>query len=1038
MKTFKLILCGILLNTITLFSQNFMAPELIFSNFGTNQSWSEIKHERIFSDITGDGKTEIVGFGDNKILVSQKKYGTKATYTTPTGTGSDFLHAGGWTSKKHIRLLADVNGDSRKDIIAFGDSKTFVALLSTGGMFGETKAVIDNLTAAQGWDVNKHPRTTGDVNGDGKIDIIGFGGSKVFAALGNGDGTFQQLKTITTEFCAAKGWDGNQPRAVADLNGDGKVDLIGFGKDGVYVSMAQANGTYAPKKKAINNFSISQGWNSTVHERVVADLNNDGKLDVVGFGGAAIYCSYGIGNGTFGEPKEILKNSFTTAKGWTKAKHVRTVADIDEDGKNDIVGIGAAGVYVAYSGQNKIASVPKSPTGSSTGAIPNTPTGGGTSAAPKTDTTPKGNPTASPVSNKDFTPKNTYTLNQVIGRNADPRILNGLIKKDQKSLFNTISTDPNMITLLNSASSPLQVESMDFLRWWYQPNQNSGGEVICANYIDAQIPKDKKAYWQNGGRTQLVKAIDDRNTSKIVLYGIDAVVKDYHNVVNKEIELMRNTILFDRIQTNTQPFPHSSSSDMIIDNALNFMSGVTGDFGSLFDLAAFVKAAVDQGNEARGQTVTLSGDLSNNGIRNLINKFEEVYDEYQTIENNALKDLRSGILKDATLCRQMADLYRKSSYSSNQNYAAIFNTELNNKKVNLKIRKQMLDVILPEYGSFYGLPRYSNEESLSYSNHRLSPGKKYNIHKNATRPSGMEDAIGYSLSRAYARSPKKKTYVHDWYLAIGGKNRFGKNDVVPTILNRDNNSNAWSKIIEAYNGNSSELFNLILSKAGTDKIDNDKFYYHSFTSQVNTRGGFASGFDTDKADNIYKGFLTTNGENGVLPQSIRDDYETKLWDPIHWFIYGSRTGSKIKPITRIDFNFKVTDGTDSKIGVKVKYYDGRVDKVSDIDALYTDFIIDKEESVHITINGFVKDIKEIRLYSDGSGTANDLGLTAISANVNAHLLKPKNYTFKSFKDKELENSGQMIVLTKNTMERKDSDLSDEEEDTFDDMSNGGY
>lgn len=44
--------------------------------------------------------------------------------------------------------------------------------------------VVNNLAySAGGWRVDKHPRCLGDVNGDGFIYIVGFGGAGVYTAM---------------------------------------------------------------------------------------------------------------------------------------------------------------------------------------------------------------------------------------------------------------------------------------------------------------------------------------------------------------------------------------------------------------------------------------------------------------------------------------------------------------------------------------------------------------------------------------------------------------------------------------------------------------------------------------------------------------------------------------------------------------------------------------------------------------------------------------------------------------------------------------
>ena len=105
--------------------------------------------------------------------------------------------AGGWRVEKHPRFLADLTGDGRADLVGFGHGGVFAALNNGDGTFGALRRVIDDLGyGAGGWRVETHPRFLADLTGDGRADIVGFGHGGVFAALNNGNGTFGTVQRV--------------------------------------------------------------------------------------------------------------------------------------------------------------------------------------------------------------------------------------------------------------------------------------------------------------------------------------------------------------------------------------------------------------------------------------------------------------------------------------------------------------------------------------------------------------------------------------------------------------------------------------------------------------------------------------------------------------------------------------------------------------------------------------------------------------------------------------------------------------------------
>ena len=208
----------------------------------------------------------------------------------------------------------DLNGDGKPDVVVANNDSNFVTVRLGNG--DGTFASKPNVTTG----FSPYSVVIADLNGDGKPDLIVANRSSdtVSVILGNGDGTFQ----TQVEFLAQ-----DEPfyAAVSDVNGDGKLDIVaGNGvSDSVSVLLGNGNGTF----QAQTTFSAG---NNPIFV-ALSDLNGDGKPDIV----AANYSSgttasilLGNGDGTFQSPSSVT----TGFKPISLALY-----DMNGDGRTDIV-----------------------------------------------------------------------------------------------------------------------------------------------------------------------------------------------------------------------------------------------------------------------------------------------------------------------------------------------------------------------------------------------------------------------------------------------------------------------------------------------------------------------------------------------------------------------------------------------------------------------------------------------------------------------------------------------------------------------------
>jgi hypothetical protein len=291
-------------------------------------------------DVNGDGKLDIVSgwSGELMVLLGQGDGSFQAAKVSQL--------SGDQNAQTASTSVGDFNGDGKLDFALSNGATRFDAVQSTisvvlgngDGTFGTPSTV----TLAAGYAVNN--TGVGDFNQDGKLDLVtgnnpaqsltnptGAGNPTLSILLGNGDGTFQahvdysisvtslavgdvngdgKLDIVAGDYAVLLGnGDGTFASPILtgandtfyqivlqDVNGDGKLDLLGVDDNGgLVVSLGNGDGTF------LQGVSYDLPVGTHVLTLATGDFNGDGKIDVAlgNSGLQAVSLLYGNGDGTF-------------------------------------------------------------------------------------------------------------------------------------------------------------------------------------------------------------------------------------------------------------------------------------------------------------------------------------------------------------------------------------------------------------------------------------------------------------------------------------------------------------------------------------------------------------------------------------------------------------------------------------------------------------------------------------------------------------------------------------------------------------------
>jgi len=338
---------------------NLAAPTEVDSVLGDDY-YTNFGQGLALADMNGDGKPDIVlqlqGAGqdlENLVAVSLNQGGKFAPFSLSHASGVQIQ-----SSLSSTVAVADINGDGHPDVLFSVGNQSSLYAGAVAVAFGDgTGALSAQPQTAAGNVPYLATFALADLNGDGKLDIVTFNSGSVSIFPGTGNGTFSAAPTASY---AASDGTGDQQPGIADYNNDGKPDIVYVDSSLQVASFFGGNGDGTFRAAAI----VSPGGINPAAILILgsADINGDGIPDLLAYDVTlldnnqattpAVVSLLSDGRGNFKEVTALsaatVDELSPTAVGDSVNFEVSpTVVDLNGDGRADIVFSNGKGVYTA-------------------------------------------------------------------------------------------------------------------------------------------------------------------------------------------------------------------------------------------------------------------------------------------------------------------------------------------------------------------------------------------------------------------------------------------------------------------------------------------------------------------------------------------------------------------------------------------------------------------------------------------------------------------------------------------------------------------
>ncbi|WP_152363170.1 FG-GAP-like repeat-containing protein [Microlunatus speluncae] len=249
----------------------------------------------VLADATGDSRPDLIARSGDTMIIHPHSGATSGQVWSgtpiPAGTGWDFANA---------VIAGDLTGDGRPELLArvhHGDLWIYPN-------DGETPWA-DRFSAGDRWTFEDQ-LLLADVTGDGRVDVVARDPKAVNGTLWiyPGDGSADSDPWTAIRAFAGTGWNLATGMALGDLTGDGRPDLLIKDRGGELWVYPHNGGTGAANPWTVQRRWVGSGW-GTARELRLADVDGDGRADLVDLENDGSLWVYPTGSSGSGSPAPI-------------------------------------------------------------------------------------------------------------------------------------------------------------------------------------------------------------------------------------------------------------------------------------------------------------------------------------------------------------------------------------------------------------------------------------------------------------------------------------------------------------------------------------------------------------------------------------------------------------------------------------------------------------------------------------------------------------------------------------------------------------